>query len=58
MKCTALCKIMVSVTDVVSDDCDNLSESIFSDGCESNIASNGKSDEDLVITFVRFLFNL
>ena len=46
MKCTELCKIMVSVTDVVSDDCDNLSESIFSDGCESNIASNGKSDED------------
>ena len=37
---------MVSVTDVVSDDCDNLHESIYSDGCKSNITSNGKSDED------------
>ena len=37
---------MVRVTDVGSDDCDNLHESIFRDGCKSNIASNGKGDED------------
>ena len=48
MKSTKLCKVMVSVTDVGSDDCDNLYESIFSDGCKSNIASNGKSDEDIM----------
>ena len=46
MKFTGLCKIMVSVADVGSDNCDNLHESICSDGCKSNIASNGKSDED------------
>ena len=46
MKCTELCKIMMTVTEVGSDDYDNLYESTFSDGCECNIASNGKRDED------------
>ena len=46
MKCTEFCKIMVSVTDIGSDNCDNLYETIFNDGCKSNIASDSKSYED------------
>ena len=37
---------MVSVTEFGSDDCDNLYERIFSVGCKSNSASNGKGGED------------
>ena len=37
---------MARVTGVGSDNCDNVYESIFSDGCKSNGASNDRSDED------------
>ena len=46
MKNKELCKIMARVTDVGSDDCYNVYESIFSDGCKGNSASNDKGDED------------
>ena len=47
---------MPSVTDVGSDDCDNVYESIFSDDFKS--VSNGKGGEAQLITFACFLFNL
>ena len=47
---------MPSVTDVGSDDCDNVYESIFSDDFKS--VSNSKGGEAKVITFACFLFNL